>query len=100
MNCSLMAALDEAILQYLVSGPKSARELNREDTGLAHLADPLRKKSAWHGGRRPAMEVIKERLKALRQAGFIWFDGVGWQLVSACARVRPPVSVSPISADH
>lgn len=100
MNCIVTKALDEAILQQLSTGPKSARELNLTGTGLTSFADSLRKKSTWHGGRRPAIEVIKERLQALRQAGLIWFDGAGWQLVDACARARPPAASSSMSADQ
>lgn len=98
MNCTAMKALDDAILQRLSSGRTAAKELNQGDVGLRNLADPLRKKSAWHGGQRPAMEVIKERLQALRQAGLIWFDGVGWQLVDTCAQARPPTDGSSVPA--
>lgn len=97
MNDIATATLDDAILQHLSAGRKSARELNHVDAGLRHLADPLRKASVWHGGHLPAIDVIRERLGVLRSAGLVWYDGYGWQLMNASAEGAAPVESLPRS---
>lgn len=98
MNDIATATLDDAKLQHLSGGRKSARELNYVTAGLRHLADPLRKASVWHGGHLPAIDVIRDRLRVLRSAGLVWYDGYGWQLTNASAAGAVPAESLPRSA--